>query len=158
MLSKVKRSAYYRTMDRTYYISSLQRCVQSTAVNITWNLWVASYLQRSLSSLKVHSTSTVKASFFFFFFLSLIPRPSSHIHLGKRLLLFCFSSSSMYCLFFPYTLSPTCRRDLSPPGSLPLVGGDGSEGGVCHHQGNNRCCKQSSHFDHMTDCVLHVQY
>ena len=106
MLSKVKRSACYCTMDRTYYISSLQRCVQSTAVKITWNLWLASYLQRSLSSLKVHSTSTVKASFFFFFFfLSLIPRPSSHVHLGKRLLLFCFSYSSMYCLFFPFTLS-----------------------------------------------------
>ena len=103
MLSKVKRSACYCTMDRTY-ISSLQRCVQSTAVKITWNLWLASYLRRSLSSLKVHSTSTVKASFFFFF-LSLIPRTSSHVHLGKRLLFFasltlpCTACSSLFLSF-----------------------------------------------------------
>lgn len=151
MLSKVKRSVCYCTMDRTYYISSLQRCVQSTAVKITWNLWLASYLQRSLSSLKVHSTSTVKASFFFSFFLASSPGPAPTYIWGRGYFFFCFSYSSMYCLFFPFSLSlSSFRCDLSPPGSLPLAGGDGGEGGVCHHQGNNRCCKQSSHFDHMT--------
>ena len=93
----------------------LQRCVRSMVVKITWRLWLAIYLPRSLSSLKVHCTCYMVHFFLALYFVSLSLPPS--------------------------LLSLSSRCCLSPSRSLPLAGGDGSKGGLCHHQGNQWHCK-----------------
>ena len=45
------------------FLFGLQRCVRSTVVRITWKLWLAICLPRSLSSLKVHNNIIIQAIF-----------------------------------------------------------------------------------------------
>ena len=44
----------------------------------------------------------------------------------------------------------------SPPRSLPLAGRDGSQGGICHHQGNNDTVN-SLYYSHMITHLPMVQ-